>query len=245
LLANKHRRTAFSDDEDEHFLSFPPVWPGDCKGILFQLATHFGLQEWQSPVLSHKVAISGTPLKRGNPSDLVSPVFDKQVCYTENHPDGASVVFHLLNNYRVCPSHYALAHRHFGADAPSQCPHDGYYLRNWEFQGSDDGVDWTILSTHRKDRLLNKYRPYGITPVLPECSLFYSWFRLIATKPGNSEGTLALVMCCFELYGKLDQHDNNKNSELMKNEEKKKDAKEDATTTTEQQNPQSHVPTAQ
>eukprot|EP00670_Eutreptiella_braarudii_P010544 CAMPEP_0174313016 /NCGR_PEP_ID=MMETSP0810-20121108/4692_1 /TAXON_ID=73025 ORGANISM="Eutreptiella gymnastica-like, Strain CCMP1594" /NCGR_SAMPLE_ID=MMETSP0810 /ASSEMBLY_ACC=CAM_ASM_000659 /LENGTH=676 /DNA_ID=CAMNT_0015421635 /DNA_START=88 /DNA_END=2115 /DNA_ORIENTATION=- len=179
-----------------------PVWPGDCRGIIYQIATNFGVHPWACPVLAGKVAVTSTPLTRGWASDVVAPQFEGQVCYTENEQNAWVAVD--LKYYRACVTHYALAHRHSGPGRPPREPYTGYFIRNWQLQGSNDGVEWTVLSAHGGDSMINKFRPYSIANVKIEQKKFYRHFRIQVVDEGNSQGTHALIISCLELYGKVE-----------------------------------------
>jgi hypothetical protein len=199
------RRPVSSLDDDDSptgAVECLPVWPGDCRGIIYQIASAFGRQPWQCPVLTQRVGVRTTPLTRGWPSDVVAPQFECQVCYTDNEPNAFAAVD--LKTYRACITHYALAHRHSGPGRPPLEPYTGYFIRNWEMQGSNDCQTWDVISTHTNDSMINKFRPYGIAVVKQEQKKMYRHFRIRVVDPGNSQGTHALIISCLELYGKVE-----------------------------------------
>eukprot|EP00667_Euglena_gracilis_P002998 EG_transcript_3008 len=199
----KRPQSSLEDEEDlSGVVECMPIWPGDCRGIIYQIATDFGRLPWSCPVLSGKVGVRSTLLTRGWPSDIVAPVFEFQVCYTENEPNAFASVD--LRTYRACVTHYALAHRHSGPGRPAREPYTGYFIRNWEMQGSDDGQTWDLLSEHKNDSMINKFRPYSIANVKVEPKKFYRHFRVRVVDPGNSQGTHALIISCLELYGRVE-----------------------------------------
>ena len=97
-----------------------------------------------------------------------------------------------LRTASVCPTHYTLR-----GDA-----HTAYKLRNWLFQGSNDGASWTTLSTHVNDAKLPAAAFSSATwPVTPQTG-FYTYFRVCSTG-ANSNGNNYLMMYGFEMYGRV------------------------------------------
>lgn len=78
-------------------------------------------------------------------------------------------------------------------------------MRNWEFQGSNDGKNWDVIDSRVNDQsmsdteLLNT-ASYDIT--LKKNSSFYSHFRVKLTEL-NSSGCCYLMMGGCEIYGYL------------------------------------------
>ena len=76
-------------------------------------------------------------------------------------------------------------------------------LRNWRFEGSLDGVEWTVLKEHVEDMALNGK---GSTYTWPLPAKFheqtFSKFRIFQTGI-NSNKHYYLALSGFEIYGKL------------------------------------------
>ena len=101
-----------------------------------------------------------------------------------------------LRTASVCPTHYTLRHGYDGYGSSH------YRLRNWLFQGSNDGASWTTLSTHVNDAKLPAAGYSSATwPVTPQTG-FYTYFRVSQTG-ANSSGANHLMMSGFEVYGRV------------------------------------------
>lgn len=113
-----------------------------------------------------------------------------QVLFTKNDPE--SWISVDLVSAMCCPNGYSLAHR---VDMPR------YFIRNWEFQGSVNGMHWECIFRHVNDETLNPDCLHASWVV--QTQSFYRVFRLYLTGDGNSRGTNTLVGTCFDLYGAI------------------------------------------
>ena len=76
-------------------------------------------------------------------------------------------------------------------------------MRNWSFQASvNKGGPWDTLCKHREDLSLQPNSERAGWHV-EGCDKFYSYFRVHMEHGGNDQGTYALVISCFELFGDL------------------------------------------
>eukprot|EP01084_Bolivina_argentea_P035113 65132_1 len=64
----------------------------------------------------------------------------------------------------ITPTHYTLRH---------YITYDDICLRNWEFEGSNDGQDWTTIKTHTNDESLSG-EGSSHTWKIEGCNEFYS-----------------------------------------------------------------------
>lgn len=82
--------------------------------------------------------------------------------------------------------------------------HGGNYradsLRNWDFQGSCNGNDWTLLRRHTNDCSLDA--PFATNTWSIETDKAYRFFRILQTGH-NSANHNFLVVSGIELYGDL------------------------------------------
>ena len=97
-----------------------------------------------------------------------------------------------FGRYKIRPTHYTFAHR-AGREV-------GYYPRNWELHASADGQNWEGVIRHNNDTSLCAEKHVASWPVNRRTD-FYSQFRVALDPKGNSWGTSALVVSCFEVYG--------------------------------------------
>eukprot|EP00668_Euglena_longa_P007328 GGOE01008766.1.p1 GENE.GGOE01008766.1~~GGOE01008766.1.p1 ORF type:complete len:925 (-),score=97.32 GGOE01008766.1:1113-3518(-) len=79
---------------------------------------------------------------------------------------------------------------------------DGYYLRDWQLQASNDAQQWVVLQEHKGDESLNKKSLVAAWPI-EGCQNFYHYFQVVIAPNGNNNNTNALILSCFELYGTL------------------------------------------
>jgi E3 ubiquitin-protein ligase HECTD1 len=79
-----------------------------------------------------------------------------------------------------------------------------FRLQNWNFEGSNDGVEWVVLHQHVNDQSLAA-RAYSTASwdVNPD-SLAFSHFRILQNGK-NSSGFDELDMGGLELYGRVDE----------------------------------------
>ena len=113
---------------------------------------------------------------------------EKVRCLTQNRRPSA-FWFHL-KKYGVKVNKYTL--RHFKSQASN-------HLRNWVFQGSNNGYNWITLREHKNDLSL-KGISKSVTFSIDKCDEYYSWFRILMTGP--IDNNLWNLACSGnELYG--------------------------------------------
>jgi hypothetical protein len=80
----------------------------------------------------------------------------------------------------------------------------GHVLRNWNLEGSNDGVEWVVLRQHVNDTsLAEREHSTASWEVDNPDGLAFSRFRIIMTGP-NSSGNHHLMMMGLELYGRVE-----------------------------------------
>eukprot|EP00667_Euglena_gracilis_P001992 EG_transcript_1992 len=162
----------------------------DKKGILYAIGCEDS-GSWKNPVSTKKVTVTASSTYRGTPSMVADHTFACQIFYTDNKP--YSWVRIDFKGASVCPNHYSMAHR---------AGFDGYYLRDWQLQASNDAQQWVVLQEHKGDEALNKKSLVAAWPI-EGCQTFYRYFQVVIAPNGNSNNTNALILSCFELYGTL------------------------------------------
>jgi len=158
------------------------------EGILHWLGTYHGTRSWENPCDLGLVEIHGSSLDKGESKLLLDP--NPFELWTEDIP--ASWFYIDLGQYSVLPYAYSLRHGgNYIADS----------LRNWDFQGSEDGQHWIVLKRHRNDESLKgKYDQKCWK--LEKSNVPFSKFRILQTGR-NSSNRHFLVISGFELYGEL------------------------------------------
>lgn len=166
----------------------------DRMGIMYYLGMKAGgRRSWRNPVDAGLVCVRASGMKRGsrNGAEVGDHTFTSQVFYTDNIPGSAITID--LGAHLVSPNFYVMAHRGGLAD---------FFARTWVFQGSPDGVAWRTLRNHQNDGSLNP-QCYSAGWALPMSGEYFRQFRVVLAPGGNSRGSHALVLSCFELYGRL------------------------------------------
>eukprot|EP01083_Nonionella_stella_P232005 818828_1 len=164
----------------------------DANGICYALGTNFGTKTWENPSKNGLIAVRyahGTPhnveyvVGRGNAHNYVSN--DHKI--TKQY---FTVDFGV--KLKLKPNYYSLKH---GDGDNSYC------IRNWRFEGSNDGVEWTVLKNHENDCSLNVAYGTCSWPIFG-CTEYYKMFRIYHCGK-NKSSTEALRCCGFEVYGHL------------------------------------------
>ena len=79
------------------------------------------------------------------------------------------------------------------------------FLRNWELRGSEDGKNWTTLSSHVDDKTITRAHQYGSWRAEQATCTPLSVFRIVLTGPNSSRcNPYRLSLSWFELYGYLE-----------------------------------------
>jgi hypothetical protein len=77
----------------------------------------------------------------------------------------------------------------------------GHALRNWVFEGSEDGLTWHIIRNHVNDETINdklELKETGSFDV--STHHFFSFFRITVTG-STSTNSEYLMLAGFEMYG--------------------------------------------
>merc|ERR1712228_1083043 len=113
---------------------------------------------------------------------------DMQNVYTANKR--GSFISLKLNRMSVKLTFYTLRNGSWGFDM----------LRNWNLEGSSDGVTWNVIKKHKNDESFCE--SLQICGWNIDCNHFYSYFRIIVTGK-NSIRDWNLSCSGIELYGHL------------------------------------------
>ena len=87
---------------------------------------------------------------------------------------------------RIKPTHYSLEH---------QDQTDDTFMRNWNFEGSNNGDNWDIIMEHNHDQTLQDEIPV-FTWKVEKCHDFYRYFRI---KQGQCNEQISAGL--LEIYG--------------------------------------------
>ena len=115
----------------------------DTSGILHHIGTRGGTAAYRNPHALGEVVASSSSLASGETLEHfvqhahATPVNN---CFKINAIRGWLGV-DLGEGRSLCPNYYCLRSDFFNR----------FKLRNWELQGSDDGIEWTVLRRHQGD----------------------------------------------------------------------------------------------
>ncbi|EGC35433.1 hypothetical protein DICPUDRAFT_16127, partial [Dictyostelium purpureum] len=169
----------------------------DYKGIIFWISTDGNKEKWSNPHLTSKIKITSSSVDKGNLHDIVE--ITPNAFWTKDVP-ASWVMIDVGPNRSVVPHYYTIRHGlSFKSDS----------LRTWDFQGSTNGEQWTVLKRHTNDLSLNfKYATHSWP--ITGCETAYRYFRILQTGK-NSNNRNFLVIGGIEIYGELLQLDSNNN----------------------------------
>lgn len=160
---------------------------GDAKGMTYWLATRDG-STWGNPHNSGKVIVISSG---GGVSNLASIV--DRTTGGGNYPANAANAYWGIDfvSHKLKVTDYLIRH-----DA-----NNGYALRSWKLQGSDNGTTWTDVDTQTNNTTLNN--PFDWVKVsVSGVTVAYKILRILMTAT-NSNGSYEF--CCSELefYGEV------------------------------------------
>ncbi|XP_072283710.1 E3 ubiquitin-protein ligase HECTD1 isoform X3 [Pyxicephalus adspersus] len=169
----------------------------DDNGIMYWIGTNAKTAyEWVNPAAYGLVVVTsseGRNLPYGRLEDILSRDSSALNCHTN---DDKSAWFAIDLGLWIVPSAYTLRHaRGYGRSA----------LRNWVFQVSKDGQNWTTLYTHVDDCSLNEPGSTATWPLDPPREEKQGWrhIRIKQTGKNASGQTHYLSLSGFELYGSV------------------------------------------
>lgn len=167
----------------------------DENGIIYWVGTNAKTAyEWVNPAAYGLVVVTsseGRNLPYGRLEDILSRDSSALNCHTN---DDKNAWFAVDLGLWVVPSAYTLRHaRGYGRSA----------LRNWVFQVSKDGQNWTTLYTHVDDSSLNEPGSTATWPLDPSKEEKQGWRHIRIKQMGkNASGqTHYLSLSGLELYG--------------------------------------------
>lgn len=169
----------------------------DENGIIYFIGTNGKTSpEWVNPGQYGLIAVTssdGRNLPYGRLEDILSRDNSALNCHTN---DDKRSWFAIDLGLFVIPSCYTLRHaRGYGRSA----------LRNWLFQMSRDGINWTTLYTHTDDTSLNDPGSTSSWPIEVPSDEYQGWRHVRIQQCGkNASGqTHYLSLSGFEIYGQV------------------------------------------
>eukprot|EP01090_Pellita_catalonica_P005736 TRINITY_DN15975_c0_g1_i1.p1 TRINITY_DN15975_c0_g1~~TRINITY_DN15975_c0_g1_i1.p1 ORF type:complete len:565 (-),score=81.34 TRINITY_DN15975_c0_g1_i1:25-1719(-) len=161
----------------------------DTKGALYWIATNSGRDHWTNPHTSNAIRVSSSGVEKGNEKNLANRKASE--LWTGDVP-ASWFAIDIGVSRSLIPMHYTLRHGgNYKADS----------LRTWDFQGSQDGEDWTLLLRHIQDENLSG--PFATHSwSVPDITTSYRYFRILQTGHNSSKHNF-LVLSGIEIYGIL------------------------------------------
>lgn len=164
----------------------------DENGIIYFIGSNGRTTDWVNPGQYGLVSITsseGRQLPYGKLEDILSRESISVNCHTK---DNKKAWFSIDLGINIKPSSYTLRHaRGYGRSA----------LRNWLFQMSKDGFNWTTLVTHSDDKNLSEPGSTFTWPI--DCNDDEGFRHVKIQQNGrNASGqTHYLSVSGFEIYG--------------------------------------------
>jgi E3 ubiquitin-protein ligase HECTD1 len=195
-----HERTSFNfikKAADSPQIQFNYQHDFDENGIIYWIGTNGkAAYDWVNPGSHGLVVVTsseGRNLPYGKLEDILSREAAALNCHTN---DDRRAWFAIDLGLWVIPRSYTLRHaRGYGRSA----------LRNWQFQVSKDGVNWTTLFDHQDDQSLNDPGSTGTWHLTPPEEEKQGWRHIRLQQSGkNASGqTHYLSLSGLELYGSV------------------------------------------
>jgi len=139
-----------------------------------------GLFEWLGRKISLKyvpptdlILCTASSSASGSPTVLLDKAGGQG--YTHPIPNSWVKVDLRRSSYALCCTHYSYSTRKYGGTPRA--------LRNWEFQASNDDVNWVIISKHVEDYSISDINGASAVFEVYSGGRFFSLFRIVQTGP--------------------------------------------------------------
>eukprot|EP01084_Bolivina_argentea_P018780 34949_1 len=163
----------------------------DKNGILYFLGTNYGKEEWENPAVRGLVKLNSSGWSKGSINDMVGRTYK----WSYSSPKkGSWVTIDFGGNMKIKPNAYTLQYTNNEGGAY-------LFLRNWNFEGSNDGSNWEIIKQHTDDTTFNK-KNESHTFTINDCNKYYQYFRIKMTGK-TSDNHWFFVYTMLEIYGHL------------------------------------------
>jgi hypothetical protein len=167
----------------------------DDQGLIYWVGTNGCTHPWVNPGQLGLMSITssdGKSVPYGKPYDIMSRDSEPRNCHTKDRPNSW---FAIDLGLWLIPSKYTLRHaRGYGKSA----------LREWQLQGSKDGMNWVTLRAHTQDEALVEPGSTHTWEVTPPADSEGGWRHLRILQCGkNAAGKNYLSLSGFEIYGKV------------------------------------------
>ena len=118
----------------------------DENGLLYYLGTYGKTRtKWSNPSIVDIIGTSSSSLF--NDSERLASWISRKPSRVLTKNEANSDMTIDLRKVRLCPNRYMLRHYDTYND---EC------LRNWNFEASNDNINWVIIKEHKNDKSLKK-----------------------------------------------------------------------------------------
>eukprot|EP01084_Bolivina_argentea_P250941 420657_1 len=147
--------------------------------------------EWRNPNELKLINLQASKWK--SDSESIANVIGRDAvrCLCDEDANGYIIID--FKTLKIKPTAYTLRH-YISWDIEA--------LRNWNFEGSNNGIDWTIIKQHKNDENLNKKGKSYTWKIRDDLNESFQMFRIQMTSE-NSNGNYYLCCSGFEIYGRL------------------------------------------
>jgi hypothetical protein len=166
-------------------------------GVIQYLATSGNTKAAKNPHTTGEVVAAMSSFGNSHPSHLVAQQGPFTRNRTKDEPN-SWVAVDLGKDRSLLPSDYCARH---GWDNKGQAVSAGR-LRSWDFEGSNDGSNYTVLRAHKNDKSLAAQAFSVAAWKVEGANQAYRYFRIRQTGPNASDGD-QLYCAGIELYGML------------------------------------------
>jgi hypothetical protein len=170
--------------------------PSDNNGYLYYIATKQRTHSYDNPHNNKFVCLTASTYHPASSYGDISLILNEkqETFYTDNDYIAEQwIKLDLMNNRPIIPNYYRLNGASFGGS---------YALRNWEFQGSQNGLIWTALTKHEDDQQIENGRDNPIAWKIKDYGVAYRYFRIYSTTT-QERGTYFMSLGAIEIYGRV------------------------------------------
>eukprot|EP01084_Bolivina_argentea_P142515 250369_1 len=171
----------------------------DTNGIIYYLGTNFGSEIFKNPSLCERNLINIKGAKKETLQSWKHLLnFERRLCrgfyidsnFNENEYGNAWLMVDFGNNLLIKPTHYTIDH----------CDKlDFEMMKNWNLEGSIDGIKWNVIYKHENDEWIDKSK-FAKTWKL-NTDNYYNKFRIIITDKSDTKYRSSLRIRRIEFYG--------------------------------------------
>jgi len=164
----------------------------DENGLFYWIGTKQKTTGWANPQTSGEISITTSQFggMSGSVDNLVARTGSGTWIPSSNYQTNGSWFQIDLRKYEIQPTYYTIRDSSSGG---------GYQLRNWVFEGSNDGSSWKTIREHVNDSMITSQGMSGRWPL--ECEDSFRYLRIRVT--GHDAGGSYYFLFCsgIEVYG--------------------------------------------